>query len=117
MVNYILEKVPRSKVILIGGSDDACKGLHEAEAIKDIIHVDSQIDAKGRFKFQLHDKNKTGELLFKPSYHEHHGSYLRTLYLHDKEHRPDSLIFFGLQGHRVSQEDVDWVHNTGIKNT
>lgn len=117
VVNYILEKVPKSKIVLIGGSDDLCKGLHEAEAIKDIIHIDSQIDAKERFKLQLNDKNSTGQPLFKPSYLEHHGSYLRTLYTHENVHRPDSLIFFGLQGHRVSQEDVDWVRNTKIPHT
>jgi hypothetical protein len=97
-----LEKIPKSKIVLIGGADDVCKGLHEIEAIKDIIHIDSQIDAKDRFMLQLKDKNIDGELMYKPSYLEHHGSYLRTLYMHDLEHRPDSLIFFGLQGHKVS---------------
>jgi len=37
--------------------------------------------------------------------------------VHEKSHRPESLIFFGLQGHKVSQEDVDWVRNTNIKHT
>lgn len=50
IINFILKSVPNSKIIMIGGADDACKGVHEAECIEDIIHIESQIDAKERFK-------------------------------------------------------------------
>lgn len=83
IINFILVKIENSKIVIIGGSDDVCKAIHEADQIQDIIHIDSMIDAKDKFMLQLQDRNKQGELLFKPSYHEHHTSYLRTLYLHD----------------------------------
>ena len=92
---------------MIGGSDDISRSIYEAntpraienlnEVIKEakldlvsskshglfetIIHVDSQIDVKPRFKLQIEDRDKvTGEYLFQPTYHEHHRSYLREIF-------------------------------------
>jgi hypothetical protein len=53
IIDFIIDKIPKSKVIVIGGSDDVCKGIHEGNRINEIIHIDSQIDTKARYKHQL----------------------------------------------------------------
>ena len=68
IVEYIYSKIPKSKLILLGGTDDICKGIHEIKCLEEIIHIDAQIDCKDRFKVQLEDKDTDGQLLFKPSY-------------------------------------------------
>ena len=71
-----------SKIIVIGGSDDICKSVYDAKLFDHIIHLDSMIDLKPMFKLQIEDIDKiTGTYLFEPTFHEHHRSYLRELFL------------------------------------
>jgi len=43
---FIMNKVPHSKIILIGGSDEICKTVYKSHLFENIIHIESQIDVK-----------------------------------------------------------------------
>ena len=99
---YIFNNIPKARVVVIGGSDDVCRSVYEAcaenkdvESIHDtdkknthglfktIVHFDSLVDVKPKFKLQIEDKDKkTGDYLFLPTYHEHHRSYIRDYFNH-----------------------------------
>lgn len=102
--------MPKSKIVVIGGTDDLCRSAYECESINSVLHLDSMIDVKPKFKLQLQDKNKAGELLFPPSFNEDHHSYLREVVKKDSPMPiPKHLTFYGLHGHKVSKEDINLV--------
>lgn len=61
----------------------------------------------------MRDVDKNGVLLFPPTFHEHHKSYLRDIFDVEKNKDPldlKSLIFYGIQGLNVSEEDVSIIN-------
>jgi len=42
--------IPKSKIIIIGGSDEVCKAVYDADCYEQVVHLDSQIDTKAKFK-------------------------------------------------------------------
>lgn len=66
-------KIPNSKVIVVGGSDDICRSVYDSKVFDHIVHMDSSIDVDPMFKLQIRD----GKTLYEPTYHEHHRSHLR----------------------------------------
>ena len=107
---FIFENVPNSKIFAIGGTDELTSTIYKTEGLfQNVIHLDSGIDVKQQFMQQLRDVDKDGALIFPPTFHEHHKSYLRDIF--DLEVNKDplnikSLIFYGIQGLNVSEEDV-----------
>jgi hypothetical protein len=56
---FIYEKVPNSKIFVIGGSDELASTMYTPENLfSNIIHLDSGIDVKSQFKYQLKDIDK-----------------------------------------------------------
>mmetsp|Transcript_72 Transcript_72/g.145 ORF Transcript_72/g.145 Transcript_72/m.145 type:complete len:326 (-) Transcript_72:480-1457(-) len=132
LYNFIFRYIPKSKVIVIGGSDDIGKSVYESctlssldamnelmeeaqmEQIKDkafdgvfrtVVHIDSQIDVKPKFMLQIEERDKiTGDYLFGPTYHEHHRSYLREVFIPEKPSEEKrvmgirDILFYGVQG-------------------
>lgn len=65
--------IPHAKIIVIGGSDEVCKSVYDSNVFDHIVHMDSSIDVEPMFKLQIKD----GKVVYEPTYHEHHRSYLR----------------------------------------
>ena len=51
LYEHILKNVPNSRIIVIGGSDEICLSAYKSKLFSHIIHIDSQIDVKSKFKF------------------------------------------------------------------
>lgn len=66
LFEFITKKVPNSKIFVMGGSDEVCLSGYRSKIFDHIIHLDSQIDVKPKFKLQLEDKDANGKLLFQP---------------------------------------------------
>ena len=45
-----MTKIPNSKVIVVGGSDDVCKSVYDSKVFDHIIHMDSSIDVDPKFE-------------------------------------------------------------------
>lgn len=73
LYQYVMLKIPNSKVIVVGGSDDICRSVYDSKVFDHIVHMDSSIDVDPMFKLQIRD----GKTLYEPTYHEHHRSHLR----------------------------------------
>lgn len=41
VINFITHKIPKSKIIVIGGSDEVCKAIYDANCFDQVIHLDS----------------------------------------------------------------------------
>lgn len=80
LYEYIYTNVPNSKIFVIGGSDEVCKSGYRSKLFDHVVHLDSQIDVKPKFKHQIDDRDKNGNLLFMPQFFEHHRSYLREVF-------------------------------------
>lgn len=76
-----MQKIPNSKIVVIGGSDDVCKSVYDSKVFDHIIHMDSSIDVEPMFKLQIKD----GKVVYEPTYHEHHRSYLRQIFQEEKQ--------------------------------
>ena len=50
VIKFIQEKIPKCKIVIIGGSDDVNKSIYSLHTVKNVIHFDSQIDVKPKFK-------------------------------------------------------------------
>ena len=108
LTSQILSKVERSKVFVVGGSDEMTLNLIEAlnqssRAKFSVLHVDSSIDVKPKHRRQVDEEA--------PTFHETNQSYLRRLF-HADELRLEKLgrmTFLGVQGHKVTQEEVNMV--------
>lgn len=64
LYEYIIGKVPNSKIFVIGGSDEVSRSGYKSKLFDHVIHMDCQIDVKPKFKLQLEDKDASGKLLF-----------------------------------------------------
>ena len=104
----ILSKVERSRVFVVGGSDELnfhlLHGLKEA-GIGDfkVLHLDPSLDVKAKHMRQVDEEE--------PTYHETNQSFLRRLFTDEvKLEGLKEMAFVGVQGHRVTQREVDMVN-------
>jgi hypothetical protein len=54
---YIFANIPNSKIFVVGGSDDISKSVYNSSLFEHIVHIDSQIDVKPKFKLQIEDRD------------------------------------------------------------
>ena len=107
VIAQILSKVERSKVLVIGGGDEltlpALKGASDGlEGDFGAIILDPSLDVKPRFQRQIDEAE--------PTFHETNHSHLRSLFADEVEiDRLNQIVFFGVQGHRVAQEEVNFI--------
>lgn len=66
-----------------------------------LIHIDPALDIKQLFRRQF-DENE-------PTFHEHHQSHMRMIYEDQELRQKLNVIHYGLQGHKVREEDVDYI--------
>lgn len=45
-----MKNIPKSKIIVVGGSDDICKSVYDSQVFDTIIHLDSSIDVNPMFE-------------------------------------------------------------------
>lgn len=81
LYEYVMTKIPNSRIIVIGGSDEICKSVYDSKVFDHIIHMDQSIDAKPMYKLEIAD----GRFKYEPTYHEHHRSYLRQIFAEEKQ--------------------------------
>lgn len=107
VIAQILSKVERSKVLVIGGGDEltlpALRGAGDGlDGDFGAIILDPSLDVKPRFQRQIDEAE--------PTFHETNHSHLRSLFADEVEiDRLNQIVFFGVQGHRVAQEEVDFI--------
>lgn len=107
VIAQILSKVERSRVFVVGGSDELnlhlMHGLSEARIGEfKVLHLDPSLDVKPTHMRQVDEEE--------PTYHETNQSYLRRLFTDEvRLEGLKEMAFVGVQGHRVTQSEVDMV--------
>ena len=98
-------------MLVIGGSDEMSlhlmQGVDQATSEIDkfsALHLDPSLDVKPKHRRQVDEED--------PTFHETNQSYLRRLYAEEmKIEKLRELTVAGVQGHRVTQAEVEMVQN------
>eukprot|EP00347_Sterkiella_histriomuscorum_P014974 403358795 len=113
-VEQLQHIAPNSIVIVVGGSDDLnfpilqsiCSSSHEKQVFH-LLRIDPQLDIEEQYRKQFDE--------LEPTFHENNQSYFR-MAIENEEimSKLNKVTFFGLQGHKVSQDQIDSLNSVAV---